>query len=153
MEILYSTTQDNLSFSPSFDEPDFSEYYIDASLYTNHAEDYSLDVGDGIRVFDKQKTSESYIISYNNIFDKYMDKDKNLSNIPLGLEFDNDDASWVMACTFLMFTLHTGYGLIECGLCGKKNQVNILIRNAMTVLFSGFAFWCVGFAIVYGYVM
>ena len=150
MGFLYSTTQDNLSFSPSFEEPDFSEYYIDSSLYTNHAEDYILDVADGIRLFDKQKTSESYIIRYNNIFDKYMDKDKNLSNIPLGLEFDNDDASWVMACTFLMFTLHTGYGLIECGLCGKKNQVNILIRNAMTVLFSGFAFWCVGFAIVYG---
>ena len=71
----------------------------------------------------------------------------------MSLEFDDDDASRVMAFTFPIFTLHTGYGWIECGLCGKKNQVNILIRNAMTVLFSGFVFWCVGFAIVYGYVM
>ena len=146
----YSITQDNFSLPESFEEPDFSDYYINQSLYTNNAEDYMLDIPVDIRVVDQQRISEFYIKSYNNIFDKFINKDKNLSHVPLGLEFDNDDASWVMACTFLMFTLHTGYGLIECGLCGKKNQVNILIRNAMTVLLSGFGFWCVGFAIVYG---
>ncbi len=28
--------------------------------------------------------------------------------VPLGLEFENDDAAWVMACTFIIFTMQTG---------------------------------------------
>ena len=150
MDSLLMIIPDNFSLPASFESQDFSEYYIDPSVYTNHAHDYSQDISDIVTHGDSRRDIETYVKTYNNIFDKYIDKDKNVSHIPLGLEFENDDASWVMACTFLMFTLHTGYGLIECGLCGKKNQVNILIRNALDVVLSGFVFWCIGFAIVYG---
>ena len=150
MNFSYTMMLDNFSLPLPFDGPDFSEYSVDPAVYTNNVEEYILDIFDDTRINDAPKSANNYQKEYHNIFDKFMNKDKNTSNIPLGLEFDNDDASWVMACTFLMFTLHTGYGLIECGLCGKKNQVNILIRNIIVILLSGFGFWCVGFAIVYG---
>lgn len=28
--------------------------------------------------------------------------------VELGLEFENDDAAWVMACTFIIFSMQTG---------------------------------------------
>ncbi len=30
--------------------------------------------------------------------------------VPLGEEFENDDASWIMSCTFMIFTMQTGTG-------------------------------------------
>jgi hypothetical protein len=51
---------------------------------------------------------------------------KNGSNPPeaiLGEEFENDDASWIMACTFMIFTMQTGIGLVESGMCSMKNEV------------------------------
>ena len=51
---------------------------INPSLYTNNAEDYMLDIPVDIRVVDQQRISEFYIKSYNNIFDKFINKDKNL---------------------------------------------------------------------------
>ena len=34
--------------------------------------------------------------------------EKEDSQVELGLEFENDDAAWVMACTFIIFTMQTG---------------------------------------------
>ncbi len=45
----------------------------------------------------------------------------------LGEEFENDDASWIMACTFMIFTMQTGIGLVESGMCSMKNEVTIKI--------------------------
>ena len=69
---------------------------------------------------------------------------------PLGLEFENDDAAWVMACTFLIFTMQTGFGLFESGMCSQKNEVNILMKNIVDVAIGGFLFWAVGYSIVKG---
>ena len=33
----------------------------------------------------------------------------------IGLEFENDDAAWVMSCCFLIFTMQTGFGIYEAG--------------------------------------
>lgn len=38
---------------------------------------------------------------------------ENVTELPLGLEFENDDAAWVMACTFMIFTMQTGLTLIS----------------------------------------
>ena len=51
---------------------------------------------------------------------------KNNGSFPaviLGEEFENDDASWIMACTFMVFTMQTGIGLVESGMCSMKNEV------------------------------
>jgi hypothetical protein len=52
--------------------------------------------------------------------------------VPLGEEFENDDASWIMACTFLVFTMQTGIGLVESGFCSMKNEVRIFSANFST---------------------
>ena len=51
---------------------------------------------------------------------------KNISSLHsaiLGEEFENDDASWIMGCTFMIFTMQTGIGLVESGMCSMKNEV------------------------------
>jgi hypothetical protein len=70
--------------------------------------------------------------------------------VELGLEFENDDAAWVMASTFMVFTMQTGYGLIESGMCHMKNEVNILMKNVVDVALGGFMFWAVGYGIAFG---
>ena len=39
----------------------------------------------------------------------------------IGLEFENDDAAWVMSCCFLIFTMQTGFGIYEAGKKGRTN--------------------------------
>ena len=34
------------------------------------------------------------------------------ADLKLGYEFENDDAAWIMSCTFMIFTMQTGFGLI-----------------------------------------
>jgi hypothetical protein len=54
--------------------------------------------------------------------------------VPLGEEFENDDASWIMACTFLIYTMQTGIGLIESGFCSMKNEVLKVLSAVIMVL-------------------
>lgn len=72
------------------------------------------------------------------------------SKPPLGYEFENDDAAWIMACTFMIFTKQTGFGLIESGMCSLKNEVNIMVKNAVDVAVSGMTFWMFGFGLITG---
>ena len=140
--------KDNFSLSYDFEPPDFSEYYSDLSEYNNKALEYHSDTSSYYYSIGDETEKLNSLSSYeHSLFEKHKRSDGNISHIPLGLEFENDDASWVMACTFLIFTMHTGYGLIESGLCGRKNEVNILMRNALDVVLSGFVFWCVGYEI------
>ncbi|XP_059088618.1 putative ammonium transporter 2 [Tigriopus californicus] len=71
-------------------------------------------------------------------------------SVELGLEFENDDAAWVMACTFIIFSMQTGYALIESGMCSMKNEVNIMVKNIVDVALGGFTFWCFGYGLVMG---
>ena len=59
--------------------------------------------------------------------------------VPLGEEFENDDASWIMACTFLVFTMQTGLGLIESGFCSMKNEVKHILRLYLPMLYLALA--------------
>ena len=70
--------------------------------------------------------------------------------IEIGYEFENDDAAWIMSCTFMIFTMQTGFGLIESGMCHRKNEVNILMTNVMDVALGGFTFWFVGYGFAFG---
>ena len=149
MNSLRSKPEDNFSLSYPFEERDFSEYYTDISSYDNQPKDYSADTSLYYYANDEIGDKITYQ-DHSEVLEKYKNEERIISHIPIGFEFENDDASWVMACTFLIFTTHTGYGLIESGLCGRKNEVNILMRNALDVVLSGFMFWCIGYAIVFG---
>ena len=151
MDSMWIGNIDNFSLSYPIKKPDLSEYYVDPSLYDENVRDYSVDTS--LYYYVNPDTSEGRPIPSlkgNNLLEKYGTEERNLSQIPIGFEFEDDDASWIMACTFLIFTMHTGYGLIESGFCSRKNEVNILMRNALDVVLSGFVFWCVGYAIVFG---
>ncbi|KAL1441822.1 hypothetical protein MTO96_008329 [Rhipicephalus appendiculatus] len=60
---------------------------------------------------------------------------------------DANDVVWILTSSFLIFTMQSGYGLLESGFVSRKNEVNILVKNATTVLFGGLVFWAVGYGI------
>ena len=75
---------------------------------------------------------------------------QNAPKVELGLEFENDDASWIMASSFMIFTMQTGFGLMESGMCHMKNEVNILMTNVIDVGLGGYVFWAFGYGLAFG---
>ena len=43
-----------------------------------------------------------------------------------------------------------GFGLLESGSVSAKNEVNIMVKNAVDIIFGGLSFWIFGFGIVFG---
>ncbi|CAG0891667.1 unnamed protein product, partial [Cyprideis torosa] len=62
----------------------------------------------------------------------------------------SDDATWILTASFIIFTMQTGFGLLESGCVTRKNEVNILIKNLVDVVFGGIAYWIFGYALQYG---
>ena len=50
----------------------------------------------------------------------------------------------------LVALMQPGFALLEAGLHGAKNVVNIFMKNIADFAVAGLAFWAVGFAIMYG---
>ncbi|XP_015928072.1 putative ammonium transporter 3 [Parasteatoda tepidariorum] len=63
---------------------------------------------------------------------------------------DANDVVFILTSSFLIFTMQSGYALLESGIVSRKNEVNILVKNATNVLTGGFAYWAFGFALSYG---
>ena len=61
-----------------------------------------------------------------------------------------DDATWILTSAFIIFTMQSGFGLLEAGLVSAKNESNIMVKNAIDVIFGGLAYWIFGFAISFG---
>ena len=40
-----------------------------------------------------------------------------------------DDATWILTASFVIFTMQSGFGLLELGSCGEGYQVNIMMKN------------------------
>ena len=47
----------------------------------------------------------------------------------------------------------TGYGLVESGMCHRKNEVSILLTNAVDVGLGGFFYWAFGHALGRDYLL
>ncbi|CAG0891668.1 unnamed protein product [Cyprideis torosa] len=62
----------------------------------------------------------------------------------------SDDATWILTATFIIFTMQTGFGMLESGCVTKKNEVNILIKNLVDVVFGGITYWAFGYGLQYG---
>ncbi len=54
--------------------------------------------------YDNRDRDYDYHYNNNNVNNETLAGD----SVPLGLEFENDDAAWIMACTFIIFTMQTG---------------------------------------------
>ena len=39
-----------------------------------------------------------------------------------------DDATWILAASFIIFTMQTGFGMLESGIVSLKNQESNSIR-------------------------
>ena len=65
-------------------------------------------------------------------------------------EIHSDDATWILTSAFIIFTMQSGFGLLESGLVSRKNEVNIMVKNAIDVIFGGLAYWIFGFSFSFG---
>ncbi|XP_033749231.1 putative ammonium transporter 3 [Pecten maximus] len=84
-----------------------------------------------------------------------------------------DDATWILTSSFIIFTMQSGFGLLEAGfVCGQnhinlmcnapgfgllevgcvsgRNEVNIMMKNAVDVIFGGISYWAVGYGLTFG---
>ncbi|KAG7170686.1 ammonium transporter 3-like 1, partial [Homarus americanus] len=64
-------------------------------------------------------------------------------------EFGND-AAWILTATFIIFTMQSGFGLLESGCVSMKNETNIMVKNVVDVLLGGFTYWLFGYALSFG---
>jgi len=72
-----------------------------------------------------------------------------MNSTVLNNEGDWDDATWVLTSSFIIITMQSGFGLLESGLVSKNNQMNIMIKNIMDILFGGLSFWIFGYTIIF----
>ena len=59
------------------------------------------------------------------------------------------DTVWVMIAGFLVFFMNAGFGLVEAGLCRKKNAVMVVSKNFVVFGVSTLAFWAIGFGLMF----
>lgn len=43
-----------------------------------------------------------------------------------------------------------GFGMLESGCVSVKNEVNIMMKNVVDVVFGGFSYWLFGFGLSFG---
>ncbi|XP_060074735.1 putative ammonium transporter 3 [Ylistrum balloti] len=61
-----------------------------------------------------------------------------------------DDATWILTSSFIIFTMQSGFGLLEVGCVTGRNEVNIMMKNAVDVIFGGISYWAVGYGLSFG---
>jgi ammonium transporter, Amt family len=59
------------------------------------------------------------------------------------------DTAWVMLTAFLVFFMNAGFGLVEAGLCRKKNATMILSKNFVVFAISTLGFYVIGFGLMF----
>jgi Amt family ammonium transporter len=60
------------------------------------------------------------------------------------------DTFALIMCAVLVMHMHPGFALLEAGLHGSKNAINIFMKNYASFAVAGVAYWAVGFALMYG---
>ncbi|XP_071102710.1 putative ammonium transporter 3 [Haliotis cracherodii] len=61
-----------------------------------------------------------------------------------------DDATWILTSAFIIFTMQSGFGLLEAGAVSSKNEVNIMVKNVVDIVFGGLTYWAYGFGFSFG---
>ncbi|XP_050725760.1 putative ammonium transporter 3 [Eriocheir sinensis] len=72
-----------------------------------------------------------------------------------GVQYGDDDAfgndaAWILTATFIIFTMQSGFGLLESGCVSMKNETNIMVKNVVDVVLGGFTYWLFGYALSFG---
>ncbi|ERL88784.1 hypothetical protein D910_00902, partial [Dendroctonus ponderosae] len=72
-----------------------------------------------------------------------------------------EDSNWIITSAFMIFTMQTGFGMLESGCVSIKNEVNIMMKNVVDIVlggardrfymaFAGLTYWIFGFAVSFG---
>ncbi|MEM8736497.1 MAG: ammonium transporter, partial [Planctomycetota bacterium] len=60
------------------------------------------------------------------------------------------DILWVLLAAAMVFLMQAGFMCVESGLARAKNSINVAIKNMADFLLAVFAFWAVGFGLMFG---
>ncbi|KAF7283352.1 hypothetical protein GWI33_000863 [Rhynchophorus ferrugineus] len=70
--------------------------------------------------------------------------------IPHLFDITGDDSNWIITSAFMIFTMQTGFGMLESGCVSIKNEVNIMMKNVVDIVLGGLTYWIFGFAMSFG---
>jgi len=59
------------------------------------------------------------------------------------------DTAWTILTAFLVFFMNAGFGLVEAGLCRRKNATMILSKNFVVFAISTLGFYFIGFGLMF----
>src|SRR3954471_12017883 len=59
------------------------------------------------------------------------------------------DTAWTLLTGFLVFFMNAGFGLVEAGLCRKKNATMILSKNFVVFAIATLGFYAIGFGLMF----
>src|SRR5205085_10181561 len=59
------------------------------------------------------------------------------------------DTAWTILTAFLVFFMNAGFGLLEAGLCRRKNATMILSKNFVVFAISTLGFYFIGFGLMF----
>jgi len=59
------------------------------------------------------------------------------------------DTGWTILTAFLVFFMNAGFGLVETGLCRRKNATMILSKNFVVFAISTLGFYAIGFGLMF----
>lgn len=68
------------------------------------------------------------------------------------LELIKDNASyvWIVLGGILVFNMHSGFTMLELGVCRAKNSINIVMKNYLDFCIGSIVYLFIGFAIQFG---
>ncbi|KAI1699449.1 ammonium transporter family domain-containing protein [Ditylenchus destructor] len=61
-----------------------------------------------------------------------------------------DDSTWFLSCSFSIWTMVLGFGLLQSGRVSSKDEVNIMVKNVVDVVFGGLSYWAFGYGFTFG---
>lgn len=92
--------------------------------------------------------AENSSASQSNAFNTFV---RNSSYVIPGIyDLEIEDTNWVLTSSFIIFTMQTGFGMLESGCVSVKNEVNIMMKNIVDVVLGGFTYWLFGYGLSYG---
>ncbi|XP_044002704.1 putative ammonium transporter 3 isoform X2 [Aphidius gifuensis] len=71
--------------------------------------------------------------------------------IPILFQIGKEDSIWIVSSSFIIFTMQTGFGMLESGCVSIKNEVNIMMKNVVDISLGGITYWAFGFGMSFGF--
>lgn len=65
-------------------------------------------------------------------------------------DLTTEDTNWVLTSAFIIFTMQTGFGMLESGCVSVKNEVNIMMKNIVDIVLGGLTYWLFGYGMSFG---